>query len=137
MTNRLTGWWDRGKSGPRAEDYVGTDRAAHERMVRDGFAEKARRFLKHLPMAREVVAMYFCMLDARTPVWVKATVGAALAYFILPADAIPDFLPVVGLGDDAGILAATLTAVSSHVNDEHRASANAWIDREGLDPAST
>jgi uncharacterized membrane protein YkvA (DUF1232 family) len=137
MTNRLAGWWDEGRARYRAEDYVGNDAAANERAVRDGFAAKARRFLRHLPMAREVVAMYFCMLDARTPFWVKATVAGALAYFVLPTDAIPDFLPVVGMGDDMGILAATFTAVSSHINDDHRARATSWIQDEQINPAAS
>ena len=70
------------------------------------------------------------MLDAKTPLWVKTTVAAALAYFILPTDAIPDFLPVVGLGDDVGILTAALTAISTHVTSEHREQAQEWMEQE-------
>ena len=57
-------------------------------------------------------------------------VGAALAYFILPFDAIPDFLPIVGLGDDASVLAAAFTSVSAYITDEHREKARAWIEDE-------
>ena len=99
-------------------------------MVHEGFVAKAKRYLRFLPMATEVVAMYFCMLDAKTPLWVKTTVAAALAYFILPTDAIPDFLPVVGLGDDVGVLTAALTAISTHVTSEHRERAQEWIEQE-------
>jgi len=128
MKNRIREIYERAKV-VRAEDYVGEDSFRHEQAVREGFLSKARRYLKLLPMATEVVAMYYCMLDARTPLWVKTTVAAALAYFILPADAIPDFLPVVGLGDDVGVLTAALTAVSAHVTDEHRGRAQRWIDQ--------
>ena len=130
MKNRIKGWF--ATAPVRPEVYVGDDAERNESTVREGFAAKAKRYLKQLPLARETVAMYFCMLDARTPLWVKATVAAALAYFILPADAIPDFIPLAGLGDDAGVLTAALTAVTAHVTAEHRAQADEWIGREGL-----
>jgi len=114
----------------RPEDYVGDDEARNERVVREGFLAKARRSLGHLPLAQETVAMYFCLLDARTPIWVKAAAAAALAYFILPLDAMPDLLPVVGLSDDAGVIAATLTAIAAHITDEHRARAKGWMEAE-------
>jgi len=129
MKNRIQDLYEKVKT-VRAEDYVGHDGAKHERMVHEGFVAKAKRYLRFLPMATEVVAMYFCMLDAKTPFWVKTTVAAALAYFILPADAIPDFIPVVGLGDDVGVLTAALTAISTHVTNEHRERAQEWIEQE-------
>jgi uncharacterized membrane protein YkvA (DUF1232 family) len=101
-------------------------------MVRAGFVAKAKRYLNRLPLAQEVVAMYFCMLDSRTPIWVKGTAAAALAYFILPFDAIPDLMPLVGFSDDASVLAAALAAISSHVTTDHRERARAWMAHEHL-----
>jgi uncharacterized membrane protein YkvA (DUF1232 family) len=121
-------WFRRGPVHP--EDYVGADEARNEQIVREGFVAKAKRYLDRLPLARETVAMYFCMLDPKTPLWVKGTAAAALAYFILPADAIPDILPLVGMSDDAGVLAAALAAVSAHVTGEHRARAKEWMEAE-------
>jgi uncharacterized membrane protein YkvA (DUF1232 family) len=141
MKNRLARWIkDRGKgkaaASPaepiRPEDFVGNDESRNEQIVREGFAATAKRFLRVLPMASEVVAMYFCLLDSRTPLWVKGTIAAALAYFILPADAIPDILPVVGLSDDAGVLTAAFSAVSAHVTPEHRTKAKQWIHDEKI-----
>jgi len=129
MKNRMHELYEKVKA-VRAEDYIGHDGARHEQVVREGFVAKAKRYLRFLPMATEVVAMYFCMLDAKTPMWVKGTVAAALAYFILPTDAIPDFIPVVGLGDDVGVLTAALTAISAHVTNEHRERAQEWIEHE-------
>ena len=116
----------------RPEDYVGADEATNARVVLEGFVPKAKRFLRQIPIASQVVAMYFCMLDAKTPLWVKGTVAAALAYFILPVDAIPDFLPVVGMGDDVGVLTAAFTAVAAHITDEHRDRARDWMAHERL-----
>lgn len=116
----------------RPEVYVGADEARNEQVVRERFVVKAKRYLRHLPLAQETVAMYFCMLDPKTPLWVKATAATALAYFILPFDAIPDLMPIIGMSDDAGVLATALTAISAHVTDEHRARAKAWMAHEHL-----
>lgn len=118
------------KDSIRPEEYVGTDEKRNEQVVREGFAVKAKRYLRHVPLAHETVAMYFCMLDPKTPFWVKATAATALAYFILPLDAIPDLMPLAGFSDDAGVLATALTAISAHVSDEHRARAKAWMAHE-------
>jgi uncharacterized membrane protein YkvA (DUF1232 family) len=145
MNNRLTALWSRLPAGrtrkPPADidpgDYVGRDPVRNERTVRDGFVAKAKRCLRRLPLAEETVAMYFCMLDPATPLWVKTTAAAALAYFILPFDALPDIIPVIGLSDDAGVLAVALTAVSAHVTDAHRAQARAWMAHEHLGPVAS
>jgi uncharacterized membrane protein YkvA (DUF1232 family) len=63
---------------------------------------------------------------------VKGTVAAALAYFILPIDAVPDLMPIIGLSDDASVLAAAFAAVSAFVGDEHREKARAWMAHEHL-----
>ena len=122
------------KAPIKPEFYVGSDEPHNEEVVRERFAAKAKRYLRQLPLAHETVAMYFCLLDPRTPLWVKGTVAMALAYFILPLDAIPDLLPIVGLSDDAGVLAAAFAAVSAHINDEHRARAREWMAAEKITP---
>jgi len=51
-----------------------------------------------------------------TPPWARRAIYAALAYFIVPFDLIPDFLPGIGYTDDAGTLLFTLFAVSAYVS---------------------
>src|SRR5436309_11204403 len=128
MRWRIPMFWK--KSPIHPEYYVGSDEPHNEEIVRERFAAKAKRYLRQLPLAKETVSMYFCLLDPRTPIWVKATAAAALAYFILPLDAVPDLLPIVGLSDDASVLAAALTAVAAHITPEHRHKARAWMDAE-------
>jgi uncharacterized membrane protein YkvA (DUF1232 family) len=128
MTNRFARWLHR--EPVRPEEYVGNDEARNEELVQTSFTSKAKRCLRFLPMASEVVALYFCLFDARTPLWVKTTVAAALAYFIMPVDAIPDFLPIIGLSDDAGVLTAAITAVAAHITPEHRERAVQWMAEE-------
>jgi uncharacterized membrane protein YkvA (DUF1232 family) len=44
--------------------------------------------------------------DGRVPLWRKLVGVAAVAYLIWPFDLIPDFIPVIGYLDDAGVLTA-------------------------------
>lgn len=127
-------WKDWLKKRPtiRPEDYVGSDPLKNEQIVREGFLPKAKRFLRGVPMAEEIVALYHAMLDPKTPAWVKGVAAAALAYFILPLDAVPDVLPIIGLSDDLSVLSAALAAVSMHITEEHRERARAWLADEQL-----
>jgi uncharacterized membrane protein YkvA (DUF1232 family) len=84
---------------------------------------KLRGAARYIPFAEDAVAIYYCSLDRTTPLRVRAAIMGALAYFILPADAVPDFLPALGFTDDAAIFAATLQLVSAHVLPEHREAA--------------
>jgi uncharacterized membrane protein YkvA (DUF1232 family) len=49
----------------------------------------------------EALALYFAARDARTPWYARALVVLIVAYLASPIDLIPDFLPLVGLLDDA------------------------------------
>ena len=84
---------------------------------------KLRGVAAHVPFAEDAVAIYYCALDRATPVHVRGAILAALAYFILPVDTLPDFMPVLGFTDDAAVLAATLKLISTYVRDEHRQAA--------------
>jgi uncharacterized membrane protein YkvA (DUF1232 family) len=84
---------------------------------------KLRAVAAHVPFAEDAVAIYYCSLDRATPVRVRVAILGALAYFILPADAVPDLLPMVGFTDDAAVFAATLQLVSAYVLPEHREAA--------------
>jgi uncharacterized membrane protein YkvA (DUF1232 family) len=120
-------WW---KAGIDPGRYVGRDPSEAEAKARAGFVAKAKHHLKKIPKAQEVVALYFCLLDPATPHWVKGIVAAALAYFVLPLDAVPDLLPFIGLADDASVLAAAFAAASAFVTPEHLEKARAWIEHE-------
>ena len=88
--------------------------------LRRSFWRKARRVAAHIPFAEELLAAYYCAFDRATPLPVKATLVGALAYFVLPADTIPDVLPVIGFTDDAAVLATAIKLVTSHIRPEHR-----------------
>jgi uncharacterized membrane protein YkvA (DUF1232 family) len=112
-------------------------RAADDRVTRDdarvrrGFWSKFGRVAARLPFAEDFLAAYYCAFDRATPLQVRAALLAALAYFVLPFDFIPDLLPLVGYADDAAVLLTALRLVSSHMRDEHRAAARAALARMG------
>lgn len=91
-----------------------------ERRVRRGFWAKMRRVATRTGFAREAVAAYYCAIDPATPTRVRVLLLSALAYFIMPADAIPDFLAGFGFTDDAAVLLAAWRAVAPEIKDSHR-----------------
>ena len=106
-----------------------SDPANDETLVRRGFWRKCRRVAAQLPFASDLLAAYYCAFDRNTPLHVKTALVATLAYFVLPADLVPDFLPALGFADDAASLAATLRLVAGHILPAHRDAADAALER--------
>ncbi len=104
-----------------------TDRLADEAEVRQGFWQKARQTLGKVTFSEDAVAAFYCATDSATPLPIRATLMGALAYFILPFDAIPDILLGLGYTDDAAIMIAAYTAAKAHITEAHRAQARAWL----------
>lgn len=97
--------------------------ARNERIVRDGFWRKLRRTLGRIPFAEDAVAAFYCATDSTTPLHARAIMLAALAYFVLPIDLVPDALTVIGFTDDATVLATAIAVAGAHIRAEHRAKA--------------
>lgn len=88
----------------------------------DGFWEKLKKFAKSAGenVLGSALNLYYSAQDPDTPAWAKATMYGALGYFILPIDAIPDPVPLIGFSDDLGVLVAATTAVAIHIKKEHK-----------------
>lgn len=84
------------------------------------FWRKLARVVARIPFASDLLAAYYCALDQETPRHVKVTLLGAIAYFVLPIDAIPDMLPVLGFTDDAAVLATAIKLVTDHITPRHR-----------------
>jgi uncharacterized membrane protein YkvA (DUF1232 family) len=97
--------------------------------VRRDFWAKMRRFAAKLPFAEDLLAAYYCAFDRDTPAHVKASLVAALAYFVLPADLVPDILPALGFADDAAVLATAIRLVATAMRPEHRTAAQEALAR--------
>jgi uncharacterized membrane protein YkvA (DUF1232 family) len=91
-----------------------------EEGVRRDFWAKLKRVARQIPFAEDIAAAYFCTMDANTPSRVKLVLLGAIAYFVLPFDAVADFLPLLGFADDAAVLAAAISQVAGAITEEHR-----------------
>lgn len=107
-----------------------------KRLVMRDFAQKLRSNLGKIPFSDDVTASFYCAMDGKSPAFVKAVLFGALAYFIMPADVIPDFIAGLGFTDDASVLLAAMTTVKKHITDEHRQKASAFLDKEENKEAS-
>jgi uncharacterized membrane protein YkvA (DUF1232 family) len=104
--------------------------AERERKIRRDFWAKLKRFAGLVPFVDDLVAAYYCALDPATPMRVRGMLLAALAYFILPADLIPDMILGLGFADDAALLTAVVGLVAAHITPTHRAAAARALDKE-------
>ncbi|MEL7232054.1 MAG: YkvA family protein [Pseudomonadota bacterium] len=84
---------------------------------------KLMRVARRIPFADDLASAYYCAIDTNTPRKVKLTLFAALGYFVMPVDAIPDVLAGLGFTDDATVLATALAIVGSHIKEPHRLAA--------------
>jgi uncharacterized membrane protein YkvA (DUF1232 family) len=123
MVQRTATWNETDHSSADAGRF-----ARDEEIVRRGFWTKARKFAAQLPFAEDLLAAWYCAFDRDTPLQVKAALLGALAYFVLPFDAVPDVLPFLGFADDAAILATALRMVANHLTPAHRAAAKRTLD---------
>ncbi|HWD28691.1 MAG TPA: YkvA family protein [Rhizomicrobium sp.] len=98
-----------------------------EARVERDFWKKLLKVAGQIPFAEDAAAAYFCATDPATPAKVKAILFAALAYFVMPFDLIPDFLAVIGYTDDAAVIALAIGAVAGAIKDTHRAKARAAL----------
>jgi uncharacterized membrane protein YkvA (DUF1232 family) len=64
-------------------------------------------------LKREIVPIYYAMLDKRTPIIAKVLAGVTIGYMLSPIDLIPDFVPILGLLDDL-ILVPILIKLTLH-----------------------
>ncbi|MCR9270960.1 MAG: YkvA family protein [Henriciella sp.] len=84
---------------------------------------KLLRVAGRIPFADDLASAYYCALDPDTPMKVKLVLFAAISYFVLPVDAIPDLVTGLGFTDDATVLATALGVVGSHIQEHHRLAA--------------
>jgi len=109
---------------------------SRERRVREGFWRTFARAAARIPFAEDLVAAYYCALDPATPGRSRAILFAALAYFVLPADFVPDFIAVLGFGDDIAVLTAAIGAIRGNIRDAHYEAARRKLAEATKGPAA-
>lgn len=101
----------------------------NEQRVTAGFWPKFRKVAAQVPFARDALSVWYCARDPDTPAAAKGLMMAALAYFVMPLDALPDFLGVIGFTDDAAVFAALLAVIGKNLKDSHRRAADDLLTR--------
>ncbi|MEM1047145.1 MAG: YkvA family protein [Pseudomonadota bacterium] len=120
---------DKSKDYPLDVEILGPEEQREEK-VRAGFWPTFKKAASRIPFSDEVVASYYCALDPKTPNRVRFLLLAALAYFVVPLDTVPDFILGLGFGDDIAVLSTALAAVRGSITDAHRDAAREALSDE-------
>lgn len=119
-------------NGPEVQLPETIDR--NERKVEQGFWKKVARFAGYVPFSEDIVGAWYCARDPNTPMRVRAILMAAMAYFVVPTDFIPDFILGFGFTDDATVIATAIGLVSGHINETHRKLARETLQKDPPEP---
>ena len=93
--------------------------AQHARAVESGFWPRLRKLAGQIPFAEDLAAAYFCVMDPATPGRVRGVLLAALAWFVLPASVMPEFVVVVGFTDELAVTAIVARMIRKHLKECH------------------
>ncbi|MBK9097139.1 MAG: DUF1232 domain-containing protein [bacterium] len=86
-----------------------------EKFVDENLWGKLEKSGKRISFAKDILALYRYMKDPLVKWYRKAIVIAALVYFIVPIDTIPDLTPLFGYLDDLGVITALLKYLGSEL----------------------
>jgi len=84
------------------------------------FWDKLKRYAKiaGMKVVYPALLLQYLLKSDQVPVKAKLILSAALGYFILPIDFIPDFAPLVGFADDLGVLLMILKQMATYITPE-------------------
>ena len=123
-------------NGVSPDDAINPDMAllpavqkVNEMRVRKGFWPKMRRTAARIPFADQALSVWYAARDPDTPMTAKGLMLGALAYFVLPVDAIPDIFAGIGYTDDAAVITALLALVGANIKRRHRDQAEDAVQR--------
>lgn len=101
----------------------------NETRVSRGFWPKIRRTAARIPFAGQALSVWFAARDPETPTAAKGLMLGALAYFVMPIDAIPDIFAGIGFTDDAAVITAMIAMLGANIKRRHREAAEAALKR--------
>ena len=86
----------------------------------EGFWDKITSVLKKAgsEIIYKALQLFYATQNPACPLAIKGTIYAALGYFILPLDLIPDFLPGVGFTDDLLAIGAAIGMAHLYIDDK-------------------
>ena len=93
------------------------------------FWDKVKRYSKEAGMkvVYPALLLQYLMKSDDVPLKAKLILSAALGYFILPIDFIPDFAPLIGFTDDLGVLLLILRQMAVYITPEIRKQAREHV----------
>jgi uncharacterized membrane protein YkvA (DUF1232 family) len=103
--------------------------AADENGLRQRIWKKLKRETANIPFVEDALTAHYCAFDRNTPLYVKLALVGAVVYFLVPDDLIPDSIPVLGVADDAAVLAGAMKIFAAHTKPEHRQAAKLMLER--------
>lgn len=109
-----------------------------DRFTKGGFVEKISRIAKRAgaKLVYAALLLYYTLESDKVSLKDKAIIIGALGYLISPLDAIPDAIPIAGLGDDLAVLVYVLHKVWGEVSDDVKAKArkklSQWFDDDEM-----
>ena len=101
--------------------------------------EKISRIAKRAgaKLVYAALILYYTLQSDKIPVKDKAIIIGALGYLISPLDVVPDAIPIVGLGDDLGVLIYVLQKVWGNVSEDVKVKArerlSKWFDEDEIE----
>ena len=101
----------------------------NELRVKRGFWPKVVSTAARVPFLDQLFSVYYAARDPETPTAAKGMMLGALAYFVLPMDAIPDLFAGIGFTDDAAVFAALIATLGANIKRRHRDRAGETIAR--------
>jgi len=102
------------------------------------FVEKISRIAKRAgaKLVYASLILFYTLQSDKVSIKDKAIIIGALGYLISPLDVVPDAIPIVGLGDDLGVLIFVLQKiwgdVPEHIKQKARTKLNEWFDNDEI-----
>ena len=95
------------------------------------FLDKLKRFSKvaGMKVVYPALLLQYMMKSDEVSLKTRLIISAALGYFILPIDFIPDFAPIIGFADDLGVLLLILRQMAVHITPEIKKNAREHLQK--------
>jgi uncharacterized membrane protein YkvA (DUF1232 family) len=95
------------------------------------FWDKLKRYSKvaGMKVVYPALLLQYMMKSDEVPLRAKLILSAALGYFILPIDFIPDFAPLLGFTDDLGVLLLIIRQMAVYITPEIRKQAREHVQK--------
>ena len=109
-----------------------------DKFTENAFVDKVSKIAKRAgsKLVYAALVLYYTLQSDKVSLRDKAIIIGALGYLVAPIDAMPDIIPIAGLGDDLAVLLFVLEKVWGDVTDDIKGKAKAklakWFDDDEI-----